>query len=335
MSEVQKNDQRTKDLNIYKLRLRQSYPLDMKIEFTIKRIELWLDWCDENGYGAYVAYSKGKDSTVLAHIVQKLMNVKIPLVFSNTGLEYPEIVQHDSGFDNVLEVRPKYSFKQIIDKYGYPVISKRVAQYIYEVQHAKDKNSKTVKLRMTGWNSKGRYSPMAKIPDKWQYLCNAPFSCSDKCCFWLKKRPMLDYMKKSGNLPIVATMTSESNQRELTYKLYGCNAYEQAKQPRSTPMAWWNDSDIWEYIKKYNVPYSPIYDMGYSRTGCMFCMFGIHLESKINKNNRFQMMQKTHTKQHHYCMNKLECKKVCDYIGVPTEYDDSPDFEQQFFNLKQ
>jgi len=53
--------------------------------------------------------------------------------------------------------------------------------------------------------------------------------------------------------------------------------------------------------------------MGYSRTGCMCCMFGVHLE---DGENRFQKMKKTHPKQYNYCINKLGCGKVLDFIGI-------------------
>ena len=53
---------------------------------------------------------------------------------------------------------------------------------------------------------------------------------------------------------------------------------------------------------------------GAQRTGCMFCMFGLHLEKQPN---RFQRMALTHPKQHNFCVNKLGCGKVLDYIGVP------------------
>ena len=53
---------------------------------------------------------------------------------------------------------------------------------------------------------------------------------------------------------------------------------------------------------------------GAQRTGCMFCMFGLHLEKEPN---RFQRMALTHPKQYDFCVNKLGCGKVLDYIGVP------------------
>lgn len=53
---------------------------------------------------------------------------------------------------------------------------------------------------------------------------------------------------------------------------------------------------------------------GCQRTGCMFCMFGVHLEKEPN---RFQRMQITHPKQYDYCINKLGLGAVLEYIGVP------------------
>ena len=46
----------------------------------------------------------------------------------------------------------------------------------------------------------------------------------------------------------------------------------------------------------------------------MFCMFGAHLDKRPN---RFQRMALTHPRQHEFCINKLGCGKVLDYIGVP------------------
>ena len=53
---------------------------------------------------------------------------------------------------------------------------------------------------------------------------------------------------------------------------------------------------------------------GAKRTGCMFCMFGVHLEKKPN---RFQSMALTHPKQYDFCIHKLGCGKVLDFLDVP------------------
>ena len=75
-------------------------------------------------------------------------------------------------------------------------------------------------------------------------------------------------------------MASESKLREKNWLKTGCNAFE-AKRPVSMPMSFWLEKDVWEYLRKYQVPYCKIYDMGYERTGCVFCMFGAHLDADV------------------------------------------------------
>jgi hypothetical protein len=49
-------------------------------------------------------------------------------------------------------------------------------------------------------------------------------------------------------------------------------------------------------------------------TGCMDCLFGIHFEKEPN---RFQLMKETRPKLYHYCLDKLELRKVLDYMKIP------------------
>lgn len=81
------------------------------------------------GGDVFISFSGGKDSTVLLDIARRIYP-DIEAVFSDTGLEYPEIKEFVKTFPNVAIVRPKYSFKQILTKYGYPIISKEVANVV-------------------------------------------------------------------------------------------------------------------------------------------------------------------------------------------------------------
>ena len=112
------------------LRQLQALPLDIKIRKTEQRIREWYEHWEG---GVYVSFSGGKDSTVLLDIVRRLYP-DVPAVFSDTGLEYPEIKEFVKTFPNVTIVRPKHSFKEILTKYGYPIISKEVAECVH---HAK------------------------------------------------------------------------------------------------------------------------------------------------------------------------------------------------------
>ena len=108
------------------LKILQALPLDIKIRKTEIRIR---EWYEHWGGNVYVSFSGGKDSTVLLDIVRRLYP-DVPAVFSDTGLEYPEIKEFVKTFPNVTIVRPKHSFKEILTKYGYPIISKEVANVV-------------------------------------------------------------------------------------------------------------------------------------------------------------------------------------------------------------
>lgn len=106
----------------------QSLPLSIKIRMTEQRIR---NWVEEYGVdGVYVSFSGGKDSTVLLDIARRLYpNIKA--AFVDTGLEYPEIRNFVRNFENVDWLKPKLTFRQVIEKYGYPFISKEVSECVY------------------------------------------------------------------------------------------------------------------------------------------------------------------------------------------------------------
>lgn len=295
------------------LKRRQAWPIEKKIRESQIRIRDWYESWDGN---VYVSFSGGLDSTVMLDVVRDVYP-DVPAVLSNTGLEYPEVVSFAKKADNLTIVRPKTPFHKVIKKYGYPVISKRIAQYIYEVRHSRGETA-TKHLRLTGFRTDGTYSPMGKISEKWKYLCDAPFDISDKCCEHLKKKPMDAYYKKTGRVPYVGTMAEDSEQRTQTYFTFGCNAYD-IKRPRSNPLSFWTNADIWKYVRGKGLEYSKIYDMGRKSTGCMFCMFGVHLDYARTQSNRFIKMRESHRKLWDYCINELDIGKVMDYIHVPYE----------------
>lgn len=293
-----------KRVEAWQLQQRRSQPLELKIRMSQQRIRQWYNhWQGD----VCVSFSGGLDSTVLLHLIREIYP-DVPAVCVD-ALLYPEIRKHIKSTNNVTIIRPEKSFKAVIEEHGYPVISKRVAQYVNEVRRAKGETA-TKKLRLTGIRTDGTYSSMGMIPLKWQYLCDAPFQISDRCCDWLKKKPFHEAEKTFG-WPFVGIRVDESQQREQTYYVYGCNAFS-INRPRSWPLAFWTHKDIWEYIREFDVPYSSLYNMGYTGSGCFACMFGVHLEGQPN---RFQKMQKTHPNLWRYC-EKIGIPEVLDYIGV-------------------
>ncbi len=283
---------------------RLAWPLDRKINETMERIDLWVQYW---GKDACVSYSGGLDSTVLLDIVRshpRINGAAIPAFFADTGTEYPDIRRFVKATPGITWVRPKMKFHEVIKKYGYPVVSKQMAQYIGQVQRAK--TPQVVRLRLTGWTARKKYSPMSKISQKWQFLTGAPFQVSDKCCALLKKHPL----KKMG-VPMIGVRAAEPKNREKTYLMSGCNAFDN-KTPRSWPMAFWTDADVKEYIKIRKIEYCSIYDLGYKRTGCFPCAFGLHLEPWPN---RYQLMEKTHPRLWNLCMDRYGFQAVFEFMN--------------------
>ena len=106
----------------------QAAPLSIKIRMTQYRIREWVRYFGEDG--VYISFSGGKDSTVLLHLAREMYQ-NIEAVYVDTGLEYPEVKEFVKRHENVKIIRPKMNFRQVIIKYGYPMIGKEVAGCVY------------------------------------------------------------------------------------------------------------------------------------------------------------------------------------------------------------
>lgn len=300
----------------------QSLPLEAKITMTKNRIRQWYEYYNGD---VYVSFSGGKDSTVLLHIARSI-DPDIPAVFCDTGLEYPEIREFVKTVNNVTWIKPKMNFRKVIETYGYPLISKAVANTLKGGHEPGSYRWKKLHGQVFLKNGK----PSKFNCEKWRFLLDAPFRVSDEFCDVMKKRPFHKYEKETGQKPIVATMADESMMRKNSWMKYGCNAFDRNVGPQSRPMSFWTEQDVLEYLVKYQLPYCTVYgDIVRSsdgqlkttdcdRTGCMFCGFGCHLEKSPN---RFQRMKETHPKQYQYCMKPWEegglgLDEVLNYIHV-------------------
>jgi len=311
-------DQQTLTERTYLLGLRQKMPLDLKIQYTVNRIKWFLQ---QQTMSSSIMFSGGIDSMVLLHIARKYVDPNIPAVFSNTGVEFPEIVKFVKTTPNVKILKPQMSYRDVLLKHGYPVVSKQVARFLWDIRNASDRNKNTVKLRMEGVNSKGEISNTMKLPQKWHYLIRAPFKISHRCCDCLKKQ----VMARITMLPIIGTMASDSQNRRRDYLINGCNIYD-GQHVQCRPLSFWTTSNVWDYIHSENIPYCEIYDAGYMHTGCVSCGFGVHLEKG---ENRFQMLYRTHPSLWDAHINHYGWGNVLSYMNIPF----IPGPQQKLFNF--
>ena len=95
---------------------------------------------------------------MLLHLVRQIFpNVKA--VFSNTGLEYASIQRHVRKYHNVDIIVPPMRFDQVISTYGYPLISKEVAEAIYYARRIRSQNGNVERERE---RESGAHSASAK-----------------------------------------------------------------------------------------------------------------------------------------------------------------------------
>lgn len=165
----------------------QSLPLHRKVGITIARMTEFYEAMNGN---VYVSFSGGKDSTVLLYIARKLFP-DIRACFCDTGLEFPEIKDFVRTWDNVDIIRPDMSFRAVLEEYGYPVVSKEISQYVWEMRRYPNMTFHSRYLNAPD----GEYEISKRCIRRAMSLLDAPFKISDMCCKVMKKKPLHEYGK--------------------------------------------------------------------------------------------------------------------------------------------
>ena len=232
------------------------------------------------------------------------------------------------------------NFRDVIIKYGYPIIGKEVSQVVQEARIGLSRGDGSYQFRVDRILGKGHYAPLEDGTKSqfdvsvYKFLLDAPFNISDRCCKVMKKNPARSYERKSGRKIILATMADESRLRRQRWLKYGCNAWDDKKQQSSNPMSFWTEQDVLTYIHTYNLTIADAYGQvvvkndgvdgqmnihdylgdyrgcqyettGCKRTGCIFCGFGI-----------------TQDKQRFVRLSEQE-PKLCDYVMRGGEFNES------------
>ena len=279
---------------IQDLKQRQALPLEIKVRMTKLRIREFVDEFGEEG--CYISFSGGKDSTVLLHLVRENYP-DIPAVFVDTGLEYPEVRSFAMSQENVVVIKPKMTFKQVINKYGYPFISKEVSGAIEETRRFFDKiekekgveipDGKQLEFLINAYENGIDFGYENRLPvralqligkvphkkngvltgeisktydkSKWGFAMDAPVKISNQCCNVMKKAPTKQYAKETGRKAhFTGMMAEESFMRTKSWMKYGCNSFE-GQYPTSNPMSFWTEQDVLQYIKLKGLAIAPVY----------------------------------------------------------------------------
>ena len=201
----------------------------------IERIKIF-----EPQEGYYLAFSGGKDSVVIKALAD-MAKVKYDAHYNVTSVDPPELIYF---------------------------IKEKHKDVIFEKPRYKDGR------QITMWN----LIPAKKMP---------PTRIIRYCCEYLKEGG------GEGRFVITGVRWAESNKRRNSrggLELATRNKHKRKIEDPDNhsneqitricpqkgkhilnPIIDWTDEDVWEFIKKYNIPYCKLYDKGYKRLGCIGC----------------------------------------------------------------
>lgn len=331
----------------------QALPYEVKVKRAELRAREYIDKLDEIGLNAHVSVG-GLDSIVLLLFLRKI-GIDVPAI-SVSALEDRSIqkIHKELGIISIMPGKPKV---QILQEYGFPVISKKIAGRIDTLQHPTEKNKTVRHAIITGeCGAQGHYAKNSrmKLPQKWLELFAgyendnegvnyqiAPFLVSNKCCLYMKEQPCDRWAKEHKSRPFLGLMASEGGQREEALTEHGCNYFGKTTI-RSAPFAPFLRQDLLQLALDLDAPVPEIYGeiarkpdgtlytTGAQRTGCSMCGFGVHMETRPH---RFDQLRMRNPKEWEFWMyrcctdpetgEKFGWGRVLDYIGV--EWENVPD----------
>lgn len=331
----------------------QALPYEVKVKRAELRAREYIEKLDDMELNAHVSVG-GLDSIVLLLFLRKI-GIDVPAI-SASALEDKSIqrIHRELGVVPIAPGKPKV---QILQEYGFPVISKRIAGKIDTLQHPTDKNKTVRHAIITGeCGVQGHYAKNSrmKLPQKWLELFAgyenenegvnyqaAPFKVSNKCCLYMKEQPCDRWAKEHNSRPFLGLMASEGGQREEALTEHGCNYFGKGVI-RSAPFTPFLRQDLLQLALDLNAPVPEIYGTierrpdgtlyttGAQRTGCSMCGFGVHMEKRPH---RFDQLRVRNPKEWEFWMyrcctdpetgERFGWGRVLDYIGV--EWENVPD----------
>lgn len=242
-----------------------------KVDKAIMRLKTY-----EPPEGYYLCFSGGKDSCVIKALAD-MAGVKYDAHYKVTSVDPPELVRF------IKEKYPDVEFEVHYDKDGnritmWNLIPKkkmpptRLARYCCA---ALKESGGVGRLKVTGvrWAESSRrkrsHSEVTLMDKKAKPLIESELSDED---FMLTPQ---------GGVALRLDNRENARIVEMCYKNHTTTI---------NPIIDWGDSDVWEFIKEYNVPYCTLYDQGYKRLGCIGCPMSTHQAEELERYPKYKKL---------------------------------------------
>lgn len=237
----------------------------------------------------YLAYSGGRDSHFLLWFIREYLHeTRIPAVFSNTGMEIPEIRNRALANADVV-LKPAMKHAEIKEKFGIPLNTKTEDDWVYRYQTFREKGVaeedmpnyiKYMAMRDVHAVSRGRQSGMLSMMAVNKKTSDAMragtlHKVSPHCCTYLKKTNAKKYAVETGRKSILGIMGGESITRRARYK--SCFS---KKSGTFHPLYDLTETLQKEIEQEFNIPVPSIYRY-VNQTGCAGCPYGQHGKNRF------------------------------------------------------
>jgi len=245
--------------------------------------------------GFRLAFSGGKDSTVMYRLAQ-MAGVKFTAHMQVTTLDPPELMKFVRGnYPEVTLHRPEINFYELIKK-----------KKILPLRHV-------------------RY-----------------------CCHYLKEQSGAGTVTLIGIRATESARRAKRNEVEISGHKYS-NTLDQFNVDVEqklvcikgkdklfvSPIFYWTDREVWQFIRDNKMEYCKLYDEGYTRIGCMFCPMA-SIKSKQRDRLRYPKVE---------CAIKKSIKYMVDTFGYGNRFNATTDelfdwwvsnqsYDKYFLNLR-
>lgn len=236
-----------------------------KVETAIKRIQTMEEFALQNNpNGYYVCISGGKDSSVIQQLCI-MAGVKCEFYHSHTTVDHPNTVYF---------IR---SEQKRLKSMGY----------IFEIEYSYDKDGN----RQTMWNGIAKKGFPTRIA---RWCCSMFKEHGGENRYCITGVRWAESVKRKGGRAIHEEFTRNkdkimlNNDNDMKRKLS-----EMCMTKHKfilNPIIDWSDDEVWEFIELYNLPYNPLYDMGYKRIGCVGCPQSTKAGKELEANPTYKAM---------------------------------------------
>lgn len=251
--------------------VKMQMPYEFKKKYAAIRAREFVSECDRRGLNYHVSVG-GLDSIALFLFLHSL-HIDAPGI-SVSGLEDKSIqrIHRALGLERLKSAKKDdgapWKKPEILQEFGFPVLSKEIAAKIDILAHPTDKNATVRHAIMTGetgaYGGHQKHSRM-KLSQKWLEKFGGygnadegtdykipPFQVSAKCCYYLKEKPCDDWAKAHNSVPFLGLMASEGGRRAKSLKMNGCN-YFGSSTIRSAPFAIFQRDDILRLVRELDM----------------------------------------------------------------------------------